>query len=153
MLRLGTRPDSARMSSPDELITSSDSPLIVLTEIGTALASSVVRCAVTVTVCSLPASGPEAASIGAVAWPWAAEPANARPIRRDSGLTATRRPVERASGRDEIRVVIEGSPVFVCPRLSKTRATFPGHEGMWNGRHGAFRSPSPGAEAFIWIGV
>jgi hypothetical protein len=57
------------MSSPDELSTSSASPLIVLTEIGTVLASSVVRWAVTVTVCSLPASGADAASAGAVACP------------------------------------------------------------------------------------
>ncbi len=98
MLRLGTRPDSARMSSPPELSTSRASPPIVLTKIGTDLASSVTRCAVTVTVWSLPASEADAASAGAAAWPCAAEAANARAMDKDRGLTAREEACER-SGR------------------------------------------------------
>src|SRR2546422_3377588 len=56
MFRLGTRADSTRTSSPLEFSTSSCSPPIVNTEIGTSLMFSARRSAVTVTVCSLPAS-------------------------------------------------------------------------------------------------
>ncbi len=97
MFRLGTRPDSARMSSPPELSTSSASPPIVLTEIGTVLTSSVMRSAVTVTVCSLPASAADAASAGAAACPWAAVPANASAISMAKGLTRECGVVERAA--------------------------------------------------------
>ena len=99
MFRLGTRPDSARMSSPDESSTSSASPLIVLTEIGTDLASSDTRCAVTVTLCSLPTSAADAASAGAAAWACVALPANASAMDSDRGLIEDPRSERERAGR------------------------------------------------------
>ena len=53
MLRLGSRPDSRRTSSPPEVSTSSFSPCTAVIAIGTSWMSSVRRCAVTCTVSSV----------------------------------------------------------------------------------------------------
>jgi hypothetical protein len=95
MFRLGTRPDSMRMSAPPVFNTSNFSPEMVEMELGTSLTFSARRSAVTVTACRTPVCGATAVSAGAV-WATAKAMGHSSAMPTMSGVGEKRVGPERA---------------------------------------------------------